>query len=121
VQGEQRMKVKNILFIGLIVILIVSLIMLNFINEPPAGAPKQSNDNIVVFSQGMYTNLHLTEDNITISHEIARVNDNINIRAEVTNLGTVEAEFRAVLYLEHDGIRIELSNQSNRKLPDGEI
>ena len=106
------MKLENKLSIGLIFFIILSLVILNSFLQPQQEYKQKTHDNIGAVSQGLYVDLHIGEDNITISDKFPQIGDSISIDAEVSNLGTTEAIYRAELYLDHSGTRIELANKS---------
>ena len=113
------MNLKKIGSITLIILIILSLITFSFINIPNSYQSRQQNNDIIPVSQGMYVDLHLTEENITLSQDTIRAGETLNIRAEIANLGTVQAEYYVIIYLARDGNRTELMNQTNRQLADG--
>ena len=76
------MNLKNKLSIGLIVIIILSLVILNYLSEPPPEQSKDAYDTIGAVSQGplaKYVDQHISEDNITVSDKFPRLGDSISI------------------------------------------
>ena len=59
------MNLKNKFSIGLIVIIILSLLILNYLSEPLPEQSKDTHDNIGAISQGSradYVDLHISEE-----------------------------------------------------------
>ncbi len=112
-QGDCLMKLKKSLSIGMILLLILSLLTLNFSFMLQPMDPLNNDTKITIVSQGSYVDLHITPEDIEISQKSALVGDEIKIYSHVSNLGTVDADFNAMLYLEDDGNRTQLEIKNN--------
>ncbi len=114
------MKLKNKLSFVLIILIILSLIMLNFICFSQPGPDIEYDNKIKPVGQTPYVDLNITKGNFTLSKDTAHAEDEISISTEVLNQGNIQGQFTAWLYLEYNGTRTELENQTGLVLPQNE-
>ena len=81
------MKLKNKLSFVLIILIILSLIMLNFICFSQPGPDIEYDNKIKPVGQTPYVDLNITKGNFTLSKDTAHAEDEISISTEVLNQG----------------------------------
>jgi hypothetical protein len=112
--GEKIMMMKNKLSTLVVILLLCSLVVLHFLNEPviEPSEHNDTNDGINPVGQADVSDLSITSTAITLN-ESAFINEIIQIQIQVNNNGLGMAELVYVkLYLEQDGARDIISNES---------